>query len=226
MMIRDELFLMNHWATLRFGYGFYLKDLHSNSAIPVYCNQLLNSQYTLQVSHLLSTVGLHSKLLQFRFPTIHASYIDYQGQAILFTAPAQTGKSTQASLWQNYMGAEIINGDRALLGIKDGSLHAFGHPCCGSSYYCINRTLPVRAIVVLEQGPINEIQPLSVSQKLRALASAIALYPWDNQEVDWVFSAAEEIISQVPVIKLRCRPDKDAVFCLNDYLEEVHHDNF
>lgn len=221
LKIGDELFLMNHWATLRFGYGFYLKDLHRDSVVPVYCNKLLNAQYTLQVSRLLSTVGLHSKLLQFGFPTIHASYIDYHGHAILFTAPAQTGKSTQASLWQHFLGAEIINGDRVLLGAKNGVWHAYGHPCCGSSFHCINRTLPISAIVVLEQGPKNEVHDLSVSQKIRALVSATTLYHWDSREMNMSFSVAEDITSKIPVFKLQCRPDKDAVLCLKQYLEEI-----
>lgn len=218
--VDDDFFLLNHWCTDRFGYGFYISDLQKGDIIPVYCNENLNPQYPLQATRLLSTIGLHAKLLQFGFPILHASYICYNEQAILFTAPAQTGKSTQASLWQKHLGAQIINGDRVLLGKSRGTWNAYGCPCCGSSYFCVNRTLPIRAIVVLEQAGENEIQLLTAAQKVRALVSGFELYPWNKCEIDMAFSVASEFITQVPVFKLRCRPDTDAVMCLKNYLEE------
>ena len=41
---------------------------------------------------------------------------------ILFSGPSGIGKSTQAALWQRYAGAEIVNGDRALVRPDTGTV--------------------------------------------------------------------------------------------------------
>ena len=59
---------------------------------------------------------------------LHASVIEYEGGAILFTAPSETGKSTQAQLWCDHAGAALVNGDRAAVRIMDGQVLACGTP--------------------------------------------------------------------------------------------------
>ena len=78
-------------------------------------------------------------------------------------------------------------------------------------------------IVVLEQATENEVVALSLSQKIRHLVSATELYPWEPRELDLAFSLAEQIAAQVPMVKLRCRPDAQAVEVLKQYLEENGH---
>ncbi len=213
-------FLMNHWAKCRFGYGFWLDELNTNREIPVYFNKSMHDQIVLSVSRFFSTIGLHDRLLMAESPIVHASYIDYNGKGIIFTAPAGTGKSTQADLWAEFAGAEVINGDRVLLGKRNGVWKAFGYPCCGSSYICVNRALPLAAIVVLEQGSENTVTQLTALQKIRALVSATEVYIWNTAEIDKAFEIAGNIINDIPVIKLSCRPDEDAVRVLQGFLEE------
>lgn len=210
------LFLLNHWAMCRFGYGVWLDELDGETK--VYYSPDLLAQQCMTVNHLLSTIGMHHKLLQKQAVTLHASYIAYQDRAILFLGPSGTGKSTQAELWNRYAGTEIVNGDRVLLQPKDGTWYAHGFPCCGSSRICMNRSLPLGAIVVLRQAQENRIEALSPAQKLRALTTASEFYPWDNGEVDMVFSIADEVAKQ-RVLQLSCRPDAEAVKVLKDYLE-------
>ena len=107
----------------------------------------------------LKLLELPKLLLEHGGIFLHASFINDRGRAILFTAPKQTGKSTQAALWQRYRGAEIVNGDRALLRRVDGCWRAYGSPYCGTSGICENRALPLRAVVLLRQGKRNELRP-------------------------------------------------------------------
>lgn len=165
-----------------------------------------------------SVSGFHRVLLNRNACVLHASYIDAGGKAILFTAPSGTGKSTQAALWEKHAGAGIVNGDRVVLRRRDGIWHAFGYPCCGSSQISRNRTLPVGAIVVLEQSPENTVERMSAGQKIRALAAATEFYHWDRDEMNMVFDLAMELASGVPVVRLRCRPDEEAVNVLKHYL--------
>lgn len=225
LRMEDRLFLMNHWARLRFGYGLWLEDLNRDTPVSVWMNPKIRDELPLAITRFFSSVGLHSKLLQHGAPVLHASYIAHQGAGILFTAPSGTGKSTQAELWQLYAGAEIRNGDRVLLGKRDGKWFSHGYPCCGSSMICLNRSAPLAAIIVLEQAAENIVLEMSSAAKIRALVSATELYPWDQKEIDLAFSLASQIVSEVPVVKLCCRPDEKAVHVLKKYLEEKGYAN-
>ena len=218
--VGDRKMIIYHWAACRFGYGFWLDELYTSDPFTCYFNPDMKHQIPLGITRFFSTVGMHSKLLQKGAPVLHASYIDWNGRAILFSAPSQTGKSTQADLWKKYAGAEIINGDRALLRRRNGIWHAFGYPCCGSSQICVNRTLPLAAIVMLAQGPENRIESLSMGEKIRMLVSGTELYRWEDREMDMAFHLAEQIAQDVPMIRLVCRPDKEAVHVLQRFLKE------
>lgn len=150
---------------------------------------------------------------------LHASYIAYNGGAILFAAPSQTGKSTQARLWEQHAGAELINGDRVLLGKRKGVWYAHGYPNCGSSDVCKNISLPIRAIVILRQGQENKIQPLAQAQRVRSLVTGFALHRWQETDMDRAFDLAQELAAEVPVLGMTCRPDEAAVEKLRQYLE-------
>ncbi len=215
---QQGLFLLNHWCTCRFGYGIWLHEL--DGPTPIYVHPEMRRQLPLSVSFLLGTVGLHHKLLQEGALVIHASYIEFMGKGILFLGPSGTGKSTQARLWNEHVGTPILNGDRALLRQKDGIWHVYGYPCCGSSHICVNRTLPLGAVVVLRQAPENRTEPLSMSRKLSAITTGSELYPWDESEIARVFTLAESLAAQIPVVQLCCRADARAVSVLKQELEK------
>ena len=210
------LFLMDHWAGLRHAYGFWIDDLDGETN--VYFHPDIGAQKPLNVSFLLSTAGLHRKLLQNRAIVLHAAYVEYQGWAILFTGPSGIGKSTQAELWNRHENTPILNGDRVLLRQKDGVWYAYGYPCCGSSAFCVNRTLPLGAIVVLQQAPENRIEELTPARRVCALTTAAEFYPWEQWEMNTVLSMAQELAQQT-VTGLACRADREAVTVLKDYLE-------
>lgn len=211
--------LVYHWGNLLHGFAVWPERF------AVTMDPRMYHQPPLRMDWFFSVCSFHRHLLIRDACVLHASYVDIGGQAILFTGPSNIGKSTQAALWTQYEGAEVVNGDRAVLRKVDGRWHVFGYPCCGTSGICINRTLPLRAIVVLNQAKENTVQQLTPASKIRALTAAMELYPWDSAEVDMAFHIAAEIASQIPVVKLSCRPDQEAVDVLKKHLEEDAHDN-
>ncbi len=221
LKLDGKLFLMNHWAQNRFGYGFFVKELDTETAQKIYVNPDIEKEYFIPAERFFSTIGMHGKLLQKGAIILHASFIDYNGKAILFAAPSQTGKSTQASLWQKHENAEIINGDRVLLRKKENKWYAYGYPCCGSSKICLNKTLPLGAIVVLHQSSENIVQEITASESISALTSGTEIYTWDNKEIMAALSITEEIFKDVPILKLSCRADKGAVLTLKEKLEAM-----
>lgn len=211
--------IIYHWATCRFAFGFYLEDLEKGDTITYYFNPAMKNEIPLDMVRFFSCAGIHSKLLQREALVFHASYIDWNGQGILFCGHSGIGKSTQADLWKRYADAEIINGDRALIKCRHGIWHVYGYPCCGSSGICLNRTLPLRAIVVLEQGKENRIESMTLAQKMKTLISGSERYLWSEVELERVCRISEKIVANVPMVKLVCKPDESAVSVLQEYLK-------
>ena len=168
--------------------------------------------------YMWNSVSLSQLFLPFKTLLFHASYINYDGGAILFTAQSGVGKSTQADLWRRYMGAEVINGDKAGVSVNSDGAFAHGLPFCGTSGICKNKTLPLKAIVLLSQAPENTITRVKGIQAIQILMGNIYLdfkVPYETQQcVDTLI----ELLSTVPVYRLQCTPDEDAVKCLAEEL--------
>lgn len=212
-------FILYHWASCRFAFGFYLEDLEKGNNITYYFNPEMKSEVSLDMVRFLSCSGIHSKLLQNGAIIFHSSYIDWDGYGILFCGPSGVGKSTQADLWRKYVEAEIINGDRTLIKRKNGIWYAYGYPCCGSSRICLNRTLPLQAIVVLEQGNENCIETMTLGQKVKTVLSGSERYLWSEVEWERVYNISVKLATEMLIIKLICKPNVDAVNVLKMYLE-------
>lgn len=151
---------------------------------------------------------------------LHASYIAWQGKAIVFTAPSETGKTTQAELWKTHRGAEIINGDRVALIRENGILCAAGLPFAGSSPYCENVTMPLGAVVYLKQAPMTAIRDLRGREAFRRVWEGCCVNTWNRGDVERAVNLVEGILAQVPVFELACTPDESAVAALEAQLRK------
>ena len=206
-------FLVYRWGNQIHGFAVW-PDSFRVSFAPA-----MHHQPPLREDWFFSVCSFHRQLLTREACILHASYVDIGGEALLFTGPSGVGKSTQAQLWVENEGAQVINGDRALLRKIDGRWHVFGYPTCGTSGICINRTLPLRGIVSLAQGPMNRAQMLSPAAAVRTLAAAMEFYPWAQDEFDMVLNISSRIAADNGVMRLVCTPDKDAVTALKQFLE-------
>ena len=162
-------------------------------------------------------VSLPQLLLYFRALVFHASYIRTEQGAILFTAPSQTGKSTQASLWQTHRGADILNGDKAAVRL-DGTPMVHGMPFSGTSGICRNASTPLRCIVVLSQAPENTVRRLGASDAIRLLSQNVFSDASIREEWQKTLSLLLDLISAAPVYALACTPDARAVETLEQAL--------
>lgn len=148
----------------------------------------------------------------------HASHVIYRGRSILFTAPCGVGKSTQAALWERYRGAEIANGDKALILCGREPVMASGLPYSGSSNICRNFAAPLEAIVVLEQGKENVLCTLSGAEAVRKLMTGVICPSWHPEDRERLLSLVLHLAEKIPILHLSCLPDETAVACLESAL--------
>lgn len=151
----------------------------------------------------------------------HCAYIDRNGQAILFTAPSETGKSTQADLWKQYRGTDIINGDRAAVRVAEGAVLAEGIPFSGSSPYCENCSLPLEAIVYLGQAPVTSVRRLRGYEAFARIWEGVSVNTWDKKDLELASETVKTIAESVPVFHMPCTPDEAAVTALERELNKL-----
>lgn len=168
------------------------------------------AKYTQYSRQFMNHVLLEVLFLQLKSIILHASFIRWQGQGILFSAPSGTGKSTQADLWSERFQAEILNGDRAGLRQVDGVWTAYGLPYAGSSGIYRNESAPVRAIVLLRQAKENRITRVSPAVALCSLYPEVLIHRWDKEFSAQALNLLENLIASVPVYLLECLPNQEA----------------
>lgn len=167
-------------------------------------------------------MAFENPLLYYQAFLLHSSFISWQNNGILFTAPSGTGKSTQADLWKKYEDADIYNGDRTIIRKIDGKYYGFGSPYAGSSGIYRNESAPIKAIVVIEQGPDNVIRRLHGREAFLPLFRETLMNTWNKEYMEKMTDLLMDAACQIPVYHLSCRPDQDAVNTVkNEILQEL-----
>lgn len=169
--------------------------------------------------YMWSSVSLSQLILNGNAFFIHSSFISVDGKAILFSAASGVGKSTQAALWEKYRSAEIINGDKAGILVRDG-VYACAVPFCGTSGICKNRNLPLGAIVLLEQSAKNSVRRISGTEALQRILQNIYLDLIAPNEQKTAVDLIIELLKTVPVYSLSCTADESAVAALEKTLQD------
>lgn len=169
---------------------------------------------------LLRMLPMREIFLRFGVLFLHASQVAYRGRGILFTAPSGTGKSTQAKLWRQYQGAEIICNDRTLVRNVDGVWRTYGYPLDGSEPVKSSAVHRLGAVVLLEQGVENTVKRLRPSKALPRLMEQLVLDCWNSEARTAALDLLIQLMEQIPVYLLCCTPDEQAVETLKEQLME------
>lgn len=143
---------------------------------------------------------------------LHASCISYNGKGIAFTAPSGTGKSTHTQLWEKYKpGTIVLNDDTPVLRFLDNKPVLYGTPWSGSQFKNQNAMAPLSAIVILEQAAESSVRQVNPKEAVAGLMPRLLLPYYDRTLMDLAIKTLDDIIAQVPVYHLKCRPDAEAV---------------
>ena len=167
---------------------------------------------------IFEALDLPDLLLKSRKVILHCSFVHVNKKALLFSADKQVGKSTQAALWEKFGAGKTINGDRAVVGEKNGRLFAWGIPFCGTSGISENFGAPVEAIILLSQGDENTLRLLSPVEAFKGLIGKITYHQWDMKAAGAAADAVCLIADKAKVYSFSCLPDESAVRVLEKEL--------
>lgn len=151
---------------------------------------------------------------------LHASLIDTAYGGILFSGVSGAGKTTQAELWMKWEKAHQINGDRPILYRSDKEWLGCGSPYAGSSECYINECIPIRAIILLEQGKQTSLQRVSVTEAVRRIYANSTVYTWNKEYVERILNLIMALVQEIPVYRLVNRADHDSVEIVKKELQK------
>ena len=166
---------------------------------------LFNVNTSLMIQYTFATAGLGTLLL-------HASVTRYEGKGNLFFGVSGTGKSTHSRLWHEYVpGTDLMNDDNPVIRFENGGCFVYGSPWSGKTLCYRNVVAPVRALVRLEQAPVNAIERLEPLQAYASVIAAVSTIRWNHEIMSLLVPTIERVAMNVPCFRLRCRPDEEAV---------------
>lgn len=138
---------------------------------------------------------------------IHGSGVNFNGRGYLFSGISGRGKTTIAGLW-NDKGAKIIHDDRLILrktlsGYSMYNTPVYNNEAPGESH--------IDRIFLIEHGTDNEMVPVKSAAAISLVMANCIQHNWDRKIIEGLLDSVLQICSDVPVYKLRFRPDSSIV---------------
>lgn len=166
--------------------------------------------------------AFYARLLQFSGLLMHASCVEKDGFAYLFSAKSGTGKSTHTDLWlKAFKNCRILNDDKPAVRKIEGVFCACGTPFSGKFDISVNVQSPIRALVFLERGAENSIKPISAAQAIPLFLSQ-TLRPPQKEKMAQMLDIFGDLLECVPAFLLTCNMDISAAHTAFDGIESYY----
>lgn len=165
-----------------------------------------------QCEYIFAGAEFYRKLLKHQGFMLHASAVEKDGKAYLFSAPSGTGKSTHTELWQKTFTEEnirIINDDKPAVCLWNNVFYACGTPFSGKTDKNENRKVPIQGLCMLHRGKSNKIRRITPKEALPMILPQTFLSRRE-EETELLFSLLDSFLQAIPVYKMECTVSKEA----------------
>lgn len=151
---------------------------------------------------------------------IHSSAIIHGGNAYLFSAPSQTGKSTHTRLWKQAFGDEVeyINDDKPVVKIFNDKAIVYGTPFDGGSGIANNISAPLKAVVFIERDESNSITKLEKTSEILNRLYFSTVHFVGKRTADAMLLNFERLLSASSFYLLKCNMEIEAAYLAKDIL--------
>ena len=170
------------------------------------------------VSEWYIRIALECWLARHGYVSLHSAAVEINGEALAFTGPSGMGKSTRAEKMIQALGAELINGDRPLIGVRDRML--YGVPWDGKEQCFRNVRYLLKAICEVRRSKSVYIREMSFSQRRKVLMRQCFMPMWDTETAAIQMGSIARMSADLPIVRVFCGPEKEDVQALYDALQK------
>lgn len=161
-------------------------------------------QYPIDQLIMIHTLGLAGGAL------MHAASIAGRDGALLVAGPSGMGKTTMSRATAA-LGAHVLSDERTIVRPRpDGSWVVGGTPWPGEGGFAENRSVPLKALILLEQASSDELVPLSRARALALLYRCHFPPKWDAAASARTLDHLERLVSELPAYLFRNRKGPEA----------------
>ncbi len=136
---------------------------------------------------------------------------DQDGAGYLFLGHSGAGKSTTARLWMSEPGVRLLSDDRIILRKKDNQYFMYGTPWHGDAGVSSAGCAPLSAIFLLEQSPINEVEPMPLARASAELFARCFVPHYLAAGMQFALGFFDELTRSIPCSVFRFAPTEGAV---------------
>jgi hypothetical protein len=125
-------------------------------------------------------------------------------------------------MWRELYQTKVLNGDLNMIGIEDGQAVVYGLPWCGTSGLYTTGQYPLGGIILLKQGSINKLLPLSIDNRILFLVQRLISPDWTISLMEKNIRFASRMDKNIPIMRLMCTKDPaavDTIKCVIDGIE-------
>lgn len=155
------------------------------------------------------------ELLAYEGTYLHASAVELDGKAYLFSADSGVGKSTHTEKWCRLFGAAYLNDDKPALRRIDGVWMAYGTPWSGKNDLSTPKGVPLGGIAFLKRGEENSIRRLSTVEAVPPLMHQ-SMWRLEKEQMEKSLTLLDDLIRKIPIWELSCRNEDAAAFLSRD----------
>ncbi len=150
---------------------------------------------------------------------VKSSSVKWENKGVVFTACPNGGKSTQAKLWKEHKDAMIVNDEISALKHNGSEVLMYGTPWRNNESNIVNDNVPLSAVVIIEKAEKNRIRKLERPEIIKRFYPRCFLPYFDQLHMERALGNLHEIITHVPFCVLQCKPEKEAVDILAQWLK-------
>ena len=182
-----------------------------------------NEKYAENVLSLFLMINFAQSAVLHKTLLIHASVVEKEQKGYVFLGKSGTGKSTHSQLWLRYIeGTDLLNDDNPAIRIEeDGNVYVYGTPWSGKTPCYKNHRRLLKAMIRLEQAPVNCFAWETGIKALISLLPSCLSMRWSTLLYTEMCNLLEEIIANVKMGYLKCLPDKEAALLCYEEVEEL-----
>ena len=148
------------------------------------------------------------RLPEFNAFVLHGATFKYKDRGIALLAASGTGKSSHMKNWISLYGDEVqvINGDKPIIRIKDGTPYAYGTPWCGKEGMSTNTSVRLTDICFITRAKENSTVLLGGKNITARLLNQVII-PKGSSNIVKTLDLIDQMAKNCRVWEIKCTAD-------------------